>query len=355
MFWFLFFILILIVLWAVAESRLAGPDLSHFDFEVGEKFAKHDGDDEATRKVLNTMSKLKDEAKASKSIKKGFAAAREFADNLSQDLQSDCEFRSVTANGVPCEWAIAPNADPKRRVLMFHGGAFLLGSPKGHRLYAHNLSHLANAAVLSVDYRMLPEHKRLACAEDAQSAYQWILTQGPDGPTELDKLIVAGDSAGGNLALMLSNWSRTHAARKPDAVLGFSPSLDTTLDAPSVAANLKSDKILGEGLGLLKKLPEPISLWIGALLMRTKPNNPIISPLFAELSNLPPTLLHASDNECLVGDAIRFTNKASAAGSDVTLQLWEDQLHDWHIFTPDSGSGKEAWAEVGKFLDRVLA
>ena len=355
MFWLIVLIVLLAAAWAIAEKYLAPPDLSHFDGPVGERFKSHPDDDEHSAKLLEEIAKIRAEASASKSLKRGFALARDFADNMSKDLVSDCEFRTVTANGVPCEWAIAPGANPENRVLMLHGGAFLLGSPKGHRIYAHNLSHLANAAVLSVDYRMLPEHRRIKATLDAQSTYHWILTQGPDGPTPLNKLVVAGDSAGGNLALMLSSWSKTYAARKPDAVVAVAPSADSTLDSPSVADNLKTDKILGEGLGLLKKLPRPMALVVGRLLMRMRPNDPLISPLFDDLSDLAPTLLHASSNECLLGDSIRYANKAQAAGSVVSLQIWENQLHDWHIFTPNSGSGKEAWAEIGKFLKKHVS
>lgn len=345
-------IAILLALWVVAEWKLSPPDLSHFDGAIGEHFSSHESDAEHTERVVGELSELRARARATKSLKKGFALAREFAENLSQDLESDCEFIPVIANGVACEWTVAPGADAKRRILMLHGGAFALGSPRGHRIYSHNLSHLTKAAVLSVDYRMLPEHKRMLATLDAQNAYHWILTHGPEGETPLDKLVVAGDSAGGNLALMVSNWSRQYAARKPNAVVAIAPSTDSTLDSPTIKANKGSDEVLGEGLGLLKKLPKPVSLWLGLLLMRTPPNNPLISPLFDQLDNLPPTLLHASDTECLLGDSVRFANKATAAGSDVTLQIWQNQLHDWHIFTPHSGSGKEAWKEIGQFLGK---
>ncbi len=354
MFWLIVLIVFLFVSWFVAQKYLAPPNLSHFDTPVGERFASHDDDAEHTANLVQTLRDLRVKAKASKSIKQSFAIAREFADNMSSDLESDCEFTQVVANGVPCEWAVAPNSDPERRVLLLHGGAFALGSPKGHRHYSHRLAHIAKAVVLSVDYRMLPEHKRMAATLDAQNAYHWILTQGPEGETPLSKLMVVGDSAGGNLTLMLGNWSKKFAARKPDAVIAVAPSTDSTLASPTVKANLATDIVLGQMMGLLSKLPRTLSLWVGLALMRTPPNNPLISPLFDDLDNLAPTLIHASSNECLLGDSIRFTNKAIAAGSDVSLQIWENQLHDWHIFTPESGSGREAWGEIAKFVEATL-
>jgi len=352
MFWFIF-IFAFIFLWAFASFVLGGPNLENFDSSTGEQFDSHPDDLQANKDLLKIFKGVKSKAKSTKSLKKGLAVVREFADNLSQDLDSNCSFASVTANSVKCEWVVAPNADTKRRVLFLHGGAFIFGSPKGHRIMSHQLSNIANAAVLSVDYRMLPESKRMLSSIDAQSAYHYILSNGPDGTEELDKLIVAGDSAGGNLALMLSGWSKSNAARKPDGVIGFSPSLDTTLSSPTFLSNRKTDPLLGLPLGMLARLPRILSLWFGLFSMRCNPSNTIVSPLFGRLDELAPTLIHASSSEVLLGDAIRYTNKAKAAGSDVTLQIWDDQIHDWHLFNHEIGSGKQAWSEIEKFLTRI--
>jgi acetyl esterase/lipase len=188
---------------------------------------------------------------------------------------------------------------------------------------------------------------------DSQNAYQWILENGPDGPQNCDLLIVAGDSAGGNLALMLSNWSKDGAARRPDGVIGFSPSTDMTLSSPTIRRNRETDKLLGEGLGLLTKLPTALQMWVGLFSMRINPSNKLASPVFDNLSDLPPTLIHASSSEMLLGDCIRYTNKAIAAGSLVKLQIWKNQMHDWHLFNMHSGSAKEAWTEVKKFIDNL--
>ena len=351
----LWFILIacFIFCWAFASFVLGGPNLDHLDAPIGEQFDSHADDFQANKDFLKIVIGIQIKARSTKSLKKGIAVAREFADNLSQDLNSDCAFTSVTANGVECEWVVAPGADPKRRILFLHGGAFIFGSPKGHRIMGHQLSHLANSAVLSVDYRMLPENKRMLASLDAQSAYHYILSNGPDGDTPLDKLLVAGDSAGGNLALMLSGWSKNNAARKPDGVIGFSPSLDTTLSSPTFLSNRKTDPLLGLPLGMIARLPRALSLWFGLFSMRCNPSNTIVSPLFGELDNLAPTLIHASSSEVLLGDAIRYTNKAKAAGSDVTLQIWKDQIHDWHLFNHQVGSGKQAWSEIEKFIARI--
>lgn len=343
-------ITLLIVLWLIAKLVLSGPDLTHFDQPIGQIFNDHPDDDQYSQTFLATLLPVRKKAFATRSLRKGFKIVRDFADNLSADLESDCEFQSVNANGVDAEWIIAPGVDTRRRVLFFHGGAFIMGSAKGHRRYGHHLSHTANAAVLSVNYRMLPEHGMGLAHQDAQDAYRWILENGPLNAEPVQALLISGDSAGGNIALMISGWSKTQQLRKPDGVICFSPSTDITCSSPTIRANIASDPILGEGLGMLSKVPSPIAAWVTLLAMRANPANPLNSPLFGDLSGLPPTLILASHNEMLLGESIRYTNKARAAGSDVTLKVWKNQIHDWPILTPESGSAKEAFSEISTFV-----
>jgi len=348
--WTIFFILVAL-LWLIATFVLSGPDLSRYDSFVGEHFDDHPDDASATKELLSTIGEVRKTVIKSKSLKSGFQAVRKFADELSEDLDTNTAFKAVTANGVNCEWAVAQGADTTRRVLFLHGGAFLFGSPKGHRKFSDKLSKLSNAAVLSVDYRMLPEHSRMKSIVDSQKAYRWILENGPNGQESAEFILVAGDSAGGNLALMISNWNKDQGLRKPNGVIGFSPSTDMTLSSPTIKKNRKTDKMLGEGLGMLTKLPKSIRAWFGLFAMRINPANKLASPVFADLSDLPPTLIHASSSEMLLGEAMRYTNKALASGSSVKLQIWKNQIHDWHLFNMHSGSGEQAWSEVKKFID----
>ena len=134
--------------WLIATFVLSGPDLSRYDFHVGDLFDDHPEDSEATNEFLKVIQQVRQSAGKSKSLKDGFSLVRKFADELSDDLQTDTEFRAAIANGVPCEWSIAREVDTTRRVLFLHGGAFMFGSPKGHRRFTDQLSKLANAAVL---------------------------------------------------------------------------------------------------------------------------------------------------------------------------------------------------------------
>jgi len=356
---FIILFTLIVLLWLVALYCLSGADLSRFDSKLedvaNDVFDSHQEDSEHSKKILTKLADVRQQTIASKSISKGLKIAREFADKLSYDLVTDTKFIPVIANGVNCEWAVASNADPKKRIVFINGGAFLFGSPTGHRKFTDQLSRLANAAVLAVDYRKLPRHSRAASIQDAQQAYLWALENGPKNKEPLDFLVVSGDSAGGNLAHMLASWSENQNLRKPDCVVSFSPSLDKTFSSPILQTNQASDPILGQGLSLLTKLPKPLRLWVLLISMRMAPANPLVSPIFSDLSCLPPTLIHASSSEMLLGESIRYTNKARSQGADVRLQIWRDQVHDWHLFNMGFGSANVAWNEVAKFISEQQA
>lgn len=349
------FIIITVVflLWLIAGMFLTGPDLSRFDTPMPEVFEEHEDDLEHTEKFLKEISVLRKKIIKQRSLIKGFKAVRHFADNLSANLEVDTAFQASIANNISVEWAIAPGVDTKRRVVFMHGGAFLFGSAKGHRKFCNRLSIMANAAVCSVNYRMLPEHGRMKGIVDCQRAYQWVLENGPNGSEQLDFLMVAGDSAGGNLALMLSGWSKDSEIRTPDAVVAFSPSTDMTLSSHTIKAHKHSDKMLGEGLGVLSMLPKTLRAWVSLIGLRMNPADKLASPVFGNLSNLPPTLIHASRNEMLLGEGIQYANKAIAAGSPVKMQIWKNQMHDWHLFNMGHGSAEKAWNEIQNFIDTL--
>ncbi len=228
----------------------------------------------------------------------------------------------VETNGVSGEWVIAPNADPERRLLYIHGGGFVMGSPTSHRPIASRLSEAARAAVFSVKYRLMPENSRLASVEDCQRAYRWLLENGPAGQSIPQTLIVAGDSAGGNLALATVAWARDVQLRAANVVVVFSPQTDATFSGPSHRGNLETDIMQRDGLGPVAKAPRPIMLWTSFQMYGVTPRDPRISPLFGSLSGLPPTLIQASESEMFLDDAVRYANKANEQGSYVVLQTW---------------------------------
>jgi acetyl esterase/lipase len=186
-----------------------------------------------------------------------------------------------------------------------------------------------------------------------------MLDHGPSGPdtpvptnAPASAVFVAGDSAGGNLTLSLIAWVRDNGLRAPNAAVALSPSTDGTLGSPSLRANVASDAMLGPLFGRLARVPRSVLLWGTWLGHRIRPNNPVVSPIFGDLSNLPPVLIHASDMEMLLDDSVRYTNKARAAGSDVTLQTWNHMVHVWHLFNPELTEARQGFEEIEKFLEK---
>lgn len=346
--------LILFALWLISRLFLSVPNLRQFDQINVTMFESHPDEPAARAALAVKMDDVRSSMKKTRSIKKALVIGREYADNLSSDLQTESRIIPVNQDGIDAEWIIAPNADTKRRIVYFHGGAFIVGSARGHRNITDKLAKLANAAVLSVNYRMSPEHSRPDGITDAQNAYQWILSNGPDGEQALDYLLVGGDSAGGNLALMISSWAKT-TTRQADGVIGFSPLTDFGLTAPTMRANQATDPILGEGLGYLVKIPLCMRNWISLIVTKINPASALATPLLGDLKDLPPTLILASSSEMLLGDSVRYTNMANAAGSDVRLKIWKDQIHDWPLFFADGDVAADAWLKVDDFLKSLDA
>jgi acetyl esterase/lipase len=235
-------------------------------------------------------------------------------------------------------------------LLYIHGGAYVMGSPRSHRRLTTKLSDLTGAAVLAIDYRLMPEHQRRAGIDDCRTAYRWLLDHGPQGPAPAAKVWVAGDSAGGNLTLSLIAWVRDAGLRAPDAAVALSPATDATLGSPSLHAHIATDPMLGPLFGRLTRIPRSLLLWGAWLQTRINPRDPLVSPVYGDLSRLPPVLVQASEAEMLRDDARRYVNRAAAAGSPVRLQTWEHMVHVWQIFHPELTEGREALEEVRKFL-----
>lgn len=262
----------------------------------------------------------------------------------------ESETKPVNAGGVSGEWVIASGADPDDRLLYIHGGAFRVGSTTSHRFIASEISRLSGVAVLSIDYRMQPEFKTINCHEDCRIAYQWMLDNGPGGAKPAKHVFVAGDSAGGNLTLALLAWARDNNKRAADAAVAMAPATDASLSSPSWLRNIESDPFLGPVLGKAVKTPALLLRPVLSKAAGRSVNDPEISPLFGDLSNLPPTLVQLSCDEMLYDDGVRYANKAMSHGSEVTLQVWPTMVHVFQGFAPDLPEANEALDLIGQFI-----
>lgn len=346
-------VLIVLFIWVFERFYLRGqriPDYPRPDKPGAvQHFAKPEGSGPELQEVVKRVRELI--LRILICIKKhSHQAARPIFDSISDGRKYDCDFIPVDAAGVPAEWVIAPGADKSKRVLYIHGGGFAMGSPKSHRTMTSRFSEISGSAVLAIDYRLIPEHRHKDCVEDCRTAYQWILENGPDGPSKLQQLFIGGDSAGGNLSLSLIAWIRDHKLRVPEAVVAFSPLTDVTFSGASIRENESTDAMLKPFMKTLNAIPPFIRSWWVVWTYRVRPSSPTASPLFGELSGLPPTLVQASEAEMLLDDARRYVYKACASGSPAILQTWADMVHIWQIFDPELPQAGEAWLEVKKFL-----
>ncbi|PKH07958.1 alpha/beta hydrolase [Moritella sp. Urea-trap-13] len=278
-------------------------------------------------------------------------ALRKKIDRLG-DVELDCEIIPVATQFqgkcVMGEWIISKNSDVNKRLLYIHGGGFVVGSAKSHRVVTERLSRELGVAVFAVNYDMIPDGKRAKGIEDCRNAYQWLLEHNPYQQQVCHRIYVAGDSAGGNLSLSLIGWLKHQNIRQVDAAIAICPCIDSTFSYGSLSYNAKTDFLLNPFMGKFQHFPQFILLIWVTILFRMNPSNPKISPIFANLADLPPILIQASDTEMMVDDSRRYTNKARSQGSDVRLQTWSNMLHVWHLF--DLEEADEAYAEIGKFV-----
>jgi acetyl esterase/lipase len=320
------------------------PDMSQFDHpETPLVIGEHEVSD-AHHDVVAKLGRYT-AGDRTRDIKSG---RQKFEDMFAVEV--DAEIRPVDVHGIPAEWVLAKGADPAIRLLYIHGGAFMVGSPKSHRFLSSELSKRTGASVLSIDYRMMPEFKIIHSHEDARTAYEWILLNGPDGSSEAKSLFVAGDSAGGNLTLAVIAWAKNNGLRAADGAIAFAPLTDASLSSPTWKDNLQTDPFLGPSLGPALKIPGIVRAIFGKIHAGRHNHHPETSPLFGHLGGLPPTLIQVSKHEMLYGDAQRYHNKALAEGGDVTLQVWPRLVHVFQGFSelPEAHDALDRAAEFVK-------
>jgi monoterpene epsilon-lactone hydrolase len=245
-------------------------------------------------------------------------------------------------NGVAGEWIRPPDAPAERVLLYLHGGGYVTKSPAMHRVLVARLAQACGAQAFMADYRLAPEFPFPSALEDATACYRGLLAQGI-APSQI---VIAGDSAGGGLAVALLLHLRDAGDPLPAAACLISAWLDCTLSDPEMGQRQKLDPFLRE---------KDLRLWIAHYCAEHSPKNPLISPLWADLHGLPPLLLEVGELEILLGDSLRMAEKAQAAGVEVTLKRWQGMIHVFPLFAGMVPEGKAAIAEMGAFLQKHLA
>lgn len=252
-------------------------------------------------------------------------------------VADDIGVEAVTVAGRAAEWITAPGSQTGRAILYLHGGGYVMGSLTTHRSLVGEISRAAQAAALLVDYRLAPEAPFPAAVEDGVAAYRWLLDNG----FAAKNLAIAGDSAGGGLAVATLISARDQGLPMPKAAVPISPWSDMTCSNESYKTRAEADPLVGSG-----SIGDMASLY----LQGKDPKHPYASPNFASLKSLPPLLIHVGRDEVLLDDAIKLDQKAKADGVNSTLEIWEDMIHVWHAFHPMLPEGKQAIERVGAFL-----
>ena len=271
-------------------------------------------------------------ADSTTSIEDRRAGMKEMGDKLLAPPEAIIE--EIEVAGCWTEWVYAPGCNPSRQVLFLHGGGYAIGSPHSHRLLAYNIAKAMDARVLVIDYRMAPEDPFPAAVDDAVAAWKWMLDQGGNPAM----MAIMGDSAGGGLAIATQVVLKNQGIALPACSCCISPWIDLEVTGESIVTNADADPSVA---------PDTVIRFSALYRDGTDPRNPLVSPLYADLSGLPPILIQVGTAEILMDDSTRLAVAARSVGVDVTLELWDDMPHIWHIFAPMLDEGQQAIVKLG--------
>ena len=256
-------------------------------------------------------------------------------------LPHGVELSKVKLDGVPAEWIYPPKVSPQSIILYLHGGGWTLGWTNiGRRMLAY-ICQAGQSRGLAVDYWLAPEYPFPAALEDCLTAYRWMLRNG----ISPKNIVIAGDSAGGNL--VLTTLFALRDAGEPMPAAGVCISAVTDLACTGETFQTKKDP--GLSTSFVRTM---IQHYIGS----QDPLQPLISPLYGNLTGLPPLLLQVGEDEILLSDSIRLAERAREAGVDVQLAIWPKMWHVWHTFVPMLPEATKAVNEIGAFIqERVIS
>jgi monoterpene epsilon-lactone hydrolase len=245
-------------------------------------------------------------------------------------------FADHAVDGLAIE-AVCAVESPARVILYLHGGGFFMGSPASYRNRAMRLSYRCQAEVFVPDYRLAPEHQYPLALEDALAAWRFVKSLRPHAA-----IFVAGDSAGGGLSLSLLLRLRDSGLAMPNGSFQLSPWTDLTVSGSSVDGNYGRD---------LWFTRQHLEVWARYYVGQADARSPYVSPVFADLSGLPPLLLLVGEDELLLDDTLRVRDAATSVGTDVRVHIGKGMQHDWPLTLPWLDESKHAWSAIRGFVD----
>jgi monoterpene epsilon-lactone hydrolase len=251
-------------------------------------------------------------------------------------------FEAATIGGIAGWWAKPAHAQKGAAMIHVHGGWFIMGTAQAYRNFVGHIALSAGADAFIPDYRLAPEHPFPAAVRDLEACYRGLVDQG------ITKIALTGDSAGGDLALVLLSTASAQASRGPVAPVGavvFSPITDLALTGESYETRAEADLYFtkSQASGLVRS-------YLGG----TDPKNPLASPLYADLTGLPPIRIHVGDDEVLLDDSRRYVERAVAAGVDAKLDIWIGMPHGFVTNVGGFNAAKQALKASGAFLTERL-
>jgi monoterpene epsilon-lactone hydrolase len=256
-------------------------------------------------------------------------------------LPPGCRHEPMTAGGVKGERVVPADALEGRQMLYLHGGGYTGGSPRSHRPLAARLAEAAKATAIVAEYRLGPEHACPAAVEDAVAVYRWMLDEG----AEPDRMVVAGDSAGGGLTLALALALKDLDLPQPAGLFVISPWADLTQSHATYRTKAEHDPMITR-----QGLDESAKAYLGGF----NPHDPRASPAFGDFAGLAPLLIQVGSEEALLGDSLLVAERAGHARVDVRLEVWPEMIHVWHAFGGQLGAARRAIKTAGQWMDARL-
>ena len=257
------------------------------------------------------------------------------ADNF--PIPESVAITSTDVAGVAAEWIVGPGGEDGPVMLYLHGGGYVAGSLKSHRHMVAYLADKMGGRILNIDYRLAPEHPFPAQIEDSVAVYSAMVADGAD-PTNL---FIGGDSAGGGLTMATLLSVRDKSLPMPAAATLFSPWMDMTVSGETLVTKADSDPSI---------TPTMVQNTANNYLGGRDPNDPLASPIFADLAGMPPVLIQTGENEGLLSDSETLNDRLLEAGSPSQLEVWSDMFHVWHAYWPMLSEARDALDGAAKFI-----
>lgn len=266
------------------------------------------------------------------------AKVRQGFEKLMADFPAapDVRFDEISIGKLSAAWVHAPGCTKDRVILFFHGGGFISGSFASHQDLIGRLAKATGCYVLALDYRLAPEHPFPAALEDALIAYEFLRKQ----KIPPAQIFVAGSSAGGGLALSLLLKLLDRKEVLPRAAICICPWVDLAMTGKTIDTN--------EGNDLIQK--DRIKKAADTYLQGHNPKDPLASPLYGNLKDLPPLLIQTGTRELFLDEIERFAKKAQESGVKVNLQRFDEMIHTWHLFASHIPEGEEAFDQIAEFV-----